>query len=68
MAPVSFETAVASLQEADPLARQLAHFCRVIRGEVEPLVSVRDGLRNLQIVEAISEAARTGQIVSTEQL
>ncbi|MHA6196158.1 Gfo/Idh/MocA family protein [Pseudomonas wadenswilerensis] len=63
-----FETAVAALQEADPLARQLAHFCQVIRGEVEPLVSVRDGLRNLQIVEAISEAARTGQIVSTEQL
>ena len=63
-----FETAVASLEQADPLARQLAHFCQVIRGEVEPLVSVRDGLRNLQIVEAISEAARTGQIVSTEQL
>lgn len=63
-----FETAVASLEEADPLARQLAHFCQVIRGETEPLVSVRDGLRNLQIVDAISEAARTGQIVSTEQL
>lgn len=63
-----FETAVASLQEADPLARQLAHFCQVIRGEAEPRVTVRDGLRNLQIVEAISEAARTGQIVSTEQL
>ena len=63
-----FETAVASLEEADPLARQLAHFCQVIRGEAEPLVSVRDGLRNLQIVDAISEAARTGQIVSTEQL
>ena len=63
-----FETAVASLDEADPLERQLAHFCQVIRGEAEPLVSVRDGLRNLQIVDAISEAARTGQIVSTEQL
>lgn len=63
-----FETAVASLDEADPLQRQLAHFCQVIRGEAEPLVSVRDGLRNLQIVDAISEAARTGQIVSTEQL
>ena len=63
-----FETAVASLDEADPLERQLAHFCQVIRGEAEPLVSVRDGLRNLQIVDAISEAARTGQIVSTERL
>lgn len=63
-----FETGVAAPEEADPLARQLAHFCQVIRGEAEPLVSVRDGLRNLQIVDAISEAARTGLLVATEQL
>lgn len=63
-----FQSAVATLEEADPLQRQLAHFCLVIRGHAEPLVSVRDGLRNLQIVDAISEAARSGRIVSTEQL
>lgn len=63
-----FSTAVAPLQGADPLARQLAHFCQVIRGEQPPLVTVRDGLRNLQIVEAISSAARSGQIVHTDSL
>lgn len=63
-----FSTAVAPRQNADPLARQLAHFCQVIRGEQQPLVTVRDGLRNLQIVEAISSAARSGQIVHTASL
>jgi len=54
-----FDTSVAALTEADPLARQLSHFCAVIRGEVAPLVSVRDGLQNLKVTEAIAAAART---------
>ncbi|MEG1040811.1 MAG: Gfo/Idh/MocA family oxidoreductase [Pseudomonas sp.] len=63
-----FSTAVAPLQAVDPLQRQLAHFCQVIRGDVQPLVSVRDGLRNLQIVEAISQAALSGQTIDTSSL
>ena len=58
-----FEASVAKVQLRDPLVQQLAHFCAVIRGEAQPLVSVRDGLRNLMIVEAVAEAARTGLIV-----
>ncbi len=61
-----FATSVAGLAEADPLVRQLAHFCAVIRGETAPLVSVRDGLANLRVTEAIAEAARTGAIVRTD--
>jgi predicted dehydrogenase len=61
-----FTTGVAELTEADPLERQLAHFCAVIRGEAAPLVSVRDGLANLEVTEAIAEAARTGAIVRTD--
>ncbi|MDN0081695.1 Gfo/Idh/MocA family oxidoreductase [Crenobacter sp. SG2305] len=49
-----------------PLAPPLEHFCAVIRGEVEPLVTVRDGLQNLRVVEAIAEAARTGHLVAVE--
>lgn len=60
-----FQTAVAEVQRHDPLALQLEHFCRVIHGLEAPLVTVRDGLRNLIITEAISEAARTGAIVPT---
>ena len=49
----------------DPLGLQIEHFARVIRGEAEPLVSVRDGLQNLRITEAIAQAAATGSIVDT---
>jgi predicted dehydrogenase len=54
---------VANVTRADPLERQLAHFCAVVRGEAAPLVTVRDGLQNLRVVEAISLAARTGHSV-----
>ncbi len=60
-----FDRAVAAVERADPLERQLAHFAAVIRGEAAPLVSARDGLQNLRIVEAIAEAARTGAVVET---
>jgi predicted dehydrogenase len=50
---------------ADPLANQIEHFAAVIRGEQESLVTCRDGLQNLRVTDAISEAARTGQVVAT---
>jgi len=60
-----FDTTIAGVDDVDPLARQLAHFCAVARGEATPLVTLRDGLQNLHITEAIAEAARTGRIVAT---
>jgi len=60
-----FTTRLAPLQRDDPLARQIEHFAAVIRGEAEPLVTARDGLRNLLITDAIAEAARSGRIVGT---
>ena len=60
-----FQTSVVAFERADPLARQIEHFGAVIRGEAEPLVTARDGLRNLHVTEAIVEAARTGRIVAT---
>jgi predicted dehydrogenase len=35
----------------------------VIRGEVEPICSGRDGLQTLRVVDAVVESARTGQPV-----
>mgnify|MGYP001281099817 CR=1 FL=1 len=46
---------------ADPLALQLEHFGAVVRGEVEPLCTLRDGVMNVRIVEAIHESAATGR-------
>jgi Predicted dehydrogenases and related proteins len=52
------KTCVLAVDDVDPLARQLEHFCAVIRGDTAPLVTVRDGLQNLLVTEAIVEAAR----------
>jgi predicted dehydrogenase len=60
-----FGTTVVEMQRKDPLAEQIEHFAAVIRGEAEPLVTARDGLENLRVTEAISEAARSGRIVET---
>jgi len=59
-----YRTAVAPVERRDPLERQLAHFCAVIRGDAAPLVTARDGLMNLRVTESIAEAARTGKIIT----
>ncbi len=58
-----FEASRADLVREDPLARQLAHFCQVLAGQAQPLVSAHDGLQNLRVTEAIAQAARTGSVV-----
>jgi predicted dehydrogenase len=47
-----------SVEDADPLAAQLAHFCRVIRGEERPLIDGWDALRTLAATLAVLESAR----------
>ena len=43
--------------EADPLARQLDHFCAVIRREAEPACSGDDGAKTLAATLAIHKSA-----------
>ena len=45
---------------ANPLARQLEHFHRVIRREEEPIVDGRDGSRSLAVALAVIESFRRG--------
>jgi predicted dehydrogenase len=52
-----------SVELQDPLALQIRHFCQVIRGQVQPLVTGREGLNTLKVIVAIKEAAATGQLV-----
>ena len=51
-----FDNATIAIEPADPLQRQLENFCAVIRGDTEPVVTARDGLRNLEVIEAIQRA------------
>ncbi len=48
------------LVRADPLALQMEHFGAVVRGEAGPLCTIRDGVMNVRVVEAIQESARSG--------
>lgn len=59
----AFEVSVVDMVRDDPLKHQMAHFSAMIRSETKPLVSAQDGLQNLRVTEAISQAAKTGQIV-----
>lgn len=59
-----FEAGVVGLVREDPIARQMAHFGAVVRGEVPSLVSARDGLANLRVTEAVVQAAASGSTVA----
>ncbi len=61
-APLSHERL--AIGEADIYARQLQHFCRVIRGAEPPLIDGADGARTLAVIEAVHRAAQTGQPVT----
>lgn len=65
-APLSREAIAAATFE--PLAEQLRHFCAVIAGPEQPLISAEDAMGTLAVVEAVSEAARTGRKISPGQI
>jgi predicted dehydrogenase len=60
-----FVNRTVAFERKDPLAVQIAHFVAVIRGDATPLVTARDGVADLRVVEAIAEAATTGRTVDT---
>lgn len=51
---------VAGHEASDPLVNQIRHFRDVIRGTATPLVSADEGLRSLEVVEAIARSAADG--------
>lgn len=50
---------IAPHEAGDPLVRQIEQFARVIGGEETPLVSGREGLQTLAVIEAVKTAAAT---------
>jgi predicted dehydrogenase len=59
--PIRVERQVAP--EQDPLTLQMRHFCQVIRGEAQPVLDGRGGIRTLETTLAVKTAARTGEMV-----
>ena len=47
-----------------PLGLQIANFCAVISGTTKPVVSGREGLNTLRVIDAIKRAAESGNLVS----
>jgi predicted dehydrogenase len=52
------------VERQDPLVAQIAQFARVIRGVEAPLAPAREGLRTLEVIDAIARSADTGQAVA----
>jgi predicted dehydrogenase len=48
----------------DPLGLQVANFCDVIRGIAKPVVSGREGLNTLRVIDAVKRAAESGRLVT----
>lgn len=53
---------------SDPLVNQVKHFVDVSRRKCEPLVSGREGLRTLQVIEAIQKSCQTGETININDL
>jgi predicted dehydrogenase len=56
-----FAAARIAAHEENPLDRQILQLCRVVRGEEPPLVPGLDGLRTLEVVDAVRRAAASGR-------
>ena len=57
-----------ALEAVDPLAAQLAHFCDLIDGKAEPIITVADALQSLLAVEAVRHSIATGKTVELREL
>lgn len=52
-----------TVDEIDPLDEQIDHFCDVIEAKAKPIVSGEEGLKSLRVIEAIRQAAESGEKV-----
>jgi predicted dehydrogenase len=63
-APIRGETL--DLPTSDPIQDQFLHFLDVIENGTQPLVSAADGLRNIEVLDAIKRAAVSGQVEAVQ--
>jgi predicted dehydrogenase len=63
-----FTESTLALQAVDPLQAQLDHFCDLIGGKAEPIITVVDALQSLLAVEAVRRSIATGETVTLRDL
>ncbi len=63
----ALSTTVQPRSFSDPLVNQITHFAEVIRRDAQPLVTGKEGLRTLEVVEAIQKACGIGGVVHIDQ-
>ncbi len=63
-----FEEARLAHERSDPLVRQIDHFVQVAHGESKPLVSARDGYRNILVLEAVRRSAEQRRAVDVAEI
>ena len=51
-------------EAANPLAKQIEHFALVIQGQIRPMISGQEGLKTLQVTEAIHMSATNGMAIA----
>ncbi|WVT76504.1 Gfo/Idh/MocA family oxidoreductase (plasmid) [Sinorhizobium chiapasense] len=56
-----FDQTRIEVDDEDPLVLQIRQFCKVIRGNEPPLVSGREGLETLRVIDAVKRSAATGE-------
>lgn len=56
------------LEAVDPLVAQLDHFCDLLQGQGEPVITVEDALQSLRTVEAVRRSIATGETVALKDL
>ena len=55
-------------EPCDPVEAQLRHFLCVIADQTTPVVTAEDGLRNIEVLDAIKSAAQSGKITRVRNL
>jgi len=58
-----FAEEILPFEMVDPIELQLKHFSTLIKGDCQPLVTARDGYRNLLITESIRKSAEKRKII-----
>lgn len=53
---------------ADPLVAQLAHFCRVIRGQEAPVIGAEEAAQSLALALAVRQSAARGSAVCPAEM